>query len=207
MAFDEYDDFEQEQLVKDWIKNNWLTMATGLILGLGSVFGLNYYKAQKQQQRYEVATQYNTFAEVMKLSEFDEAQSILASMEKASGSNFYTIEAHLLLAKEFINKNELDKAVTELQSVIASKPDKLLTEFVKLRLARVYNAMEQYDDALMQTNSISIESFLSIAKEIQGDAYIAKGEADKAKVAFTDAIAKGDGYSGKKNIEMKLENS
>ena len=207
MAFEEYDDFEQEKLVKDWIKSNWLTITAGIVIGLGGVMGMNYWKSQKQESRYQMAEQYSSITEVMKLSEFDEAQTLLAEMESTSGSSFYTFEAHLTLAKEFINKNELEKAAHELKSVIDDKPDQLLTEFVKLRLARVYNAMEKHDDALVQTSEISLEPFTSIAKEIEGDAYLAKGEYEKAKLAFEASIEKGDGYSGRSNIEMKMENS
>ncbi len=207
MAFEEYDDFEQEKLVKDWIKNNWLTIASGIVLGLGGVVGINYWKSQQQEKRYEKAAQYNSFSEVMKLSEFDEAGTILADMEKQSGSSFYTYQAHLLLAKEYVNKNELEKAAAELKSVIDEKPDQVLTEFVKLRLARVYNGMQKHDDALTLVNQISLESFMSIAKEIEGDAYLAQGEMEKAQSAFEDSMTKGEGYSGKRNIEMKLENS
>jgi predicted negative regulator of RcsB-dependent stress response len=207
MAFEEYDDFEQEKLVKDWIKANWLTIALGIGLGLGGVFGINYWKSYQQEQRYKVAIQYNSFTEVMKLSQFDEAQTILADLEKSSGSNFYTYEAHLLLAKEYVEKNELEKAASELQSVIDSKPDKLMTEFVKLRLARVYNAMQKHDEALAEINNISIETFSSIVNEIKGDAYYAKGEKENAVAAYKQALEKGEGYSGKKNIEMKQENS
>jgi predicted negative regulator of RcsB-dependent stress response len=207
MAFEEYDDFEQEKLVKDWIKSNWLTITAGIVIGLGSVMGMNYWKSQKQEKRYQMAEQYSSITEVMKLSEFDEAQTLLAEMESTSGPSFYTYEAHLTLAKEFINKNELEKAAKELKSVIDNKPDQLLTEFVKLRLARVYNAMQKHDEALAQTSEISLESFTSIAKEIEGDAYLAKGEQAKAKSAFETSIEKGDGYSGRRNIEMKMENS
>lgn len=207
MAFEEYDDFEQEKLVKDWIKSNWLTMTLGIGLGLGGVIGINYWKVAQQQQRYKMAADYNSFEEVMKLSEFDEAKVTLAEMEKTSGSNFYTIQAHLMLAKEFITKNELDNAATELKSVINSKPDQLITEFTKLRLARIYNATEKYDDALGLVDGIVSESFLSMAKEIQGDAYLAKGENEKAQTAYEQASSEGEGYSGKKNIEIKLENS
>jgi len=207
MAFEEYDDFEQEKLVKDWIKANWLTIALGIGLGLGGVFGINYWKSYQQEQRYKVANQYNSFTEVMKLSQFDEAQAILVDLEKASGSNFYTYEAHLLLAKEYVDKNELEKATSELQSVIDSKPDKLMTEFVKLRLARVYNAMQKHDDALAEVSTVVNEPFLSMVKEIQGDAYFAKGESENAIAAYKEAVEKGEGYSGKKNIEMKQENS
>jgi len=207
MAFEEYDDFEQEKLVKDWIKANWLTMVTGIVLGLGGVIGINYWKAQKQEKRYQMANQYQTFTEVMKLSQLDEAQSILSKMESDLGSSFYTYEAHLILAKEYVEKNELEKAAAELKSVIDSKPDQLLTEFVKLRLARVYNAMGKNAQALTLTNAVSIEEFTSIAKEIQGDALLAQGDSEKANAAFKEALEKGEGYSGKKNIEMKLENS
>ncbi len=207
MAFEEYDDFEQEKLVKDWIKANWLTIVTGIVLGLGGVVGINYWKVQKQEKRYQMANQYQAVTEVMKLSELDEAQSILSKMESDSGSSFYTYEAHLILAKEYVEKNELEKAAVELKSVIDSKPDQLLTEFVKLRLARVYNAMGKYTEALTLTNSVSIEEFTSISKEIQGDALLAQGNSEKANLAFKDALEKGEGYSGKKNIEMKLENS
>ena len=207
MAFEEYDDFEQEKLVKDWIKNNWLTIATGLILGLGGVFGLNYWKAQKQQERYEIANQYQSFSEVFELSEFDEAKKILNELEKKAGANFYTYEGHLLLAKEFANKGELESAVAELKKVIDEKPDQLITDVVKLRLARVYNGMEKYDDALSQAKSIATESLLSIAQEIQGDAHLAKGNSKEAVSAYKSAVDKGDGYSGKRNIEIKIENA
>jgi predicted negative regulator of RcsB-dependent stress response len=207
MAFDEYDDYEQEQLVKEWIKNNWLTIAAGIALGLGGVVGINYWKTQQQEKRFQAAEQYSSFTKVLNLSELDDAQAQLSTMEKELGDNFYSYEGHLLLAKEFINKNELDKAVIELKKVIDSKPDKLLTELVKLRLARVYNAQAKHDEALKEVNSITVSSFLSIAKEIEGDAFFAKGEFEKAKSAFQESVAKGEGYSGKQNIEMKLENS
>jgi predicted negative regulator of RcsB-dependent stress response len=207
MAFEEYDDFEQEKLVKDWIKSNWLTIALGIGLGLGGVIGINYWKATQQQQRYKMAADYNSFEEVMKLSEFDEAKATLDEMEKISGTNFYTIQAHMMLAKEFVEKEELEKASVELLSIINSKPDQLITEFAKLRLARIYNAMDKYDDALTLVNGILSESFLSMAKEIQGDAYRAKGENEKAQSAYEQASSEGEGYSGKKNIEIKLENS
>ncbi len=207
MAFEEYDDFEQEQIVKDWIKNNWFTITLGIVLGLGGVFGLNFYKSSQQETRYKIANQYKTFTDVMELSEFDEAKTLLTEFEAESGSNFYTIEAHLLLAKQFIKNNDLEKAADELNSVIAAKPDQLMTEFVKLRLARINNALAKHDDALALTNSISIESLKSIAKEIEGDALIAKGEYDKAIAAFEESIENGEGYSGKSNIEMKIENT
>ena len=207
MAFEEYDDFEQEQIVKDWIKNNWFTITLGIVLGLGGVFGLNFYKSSQQEARYKIANQYKSFIDVMELSEFDEAKTLLTEFEAESGSNFYTIEAHLLLAKQFIKNNDLEKAADELNSVIAAKPDQLMTEFVKLRLARINNALAKHDDALALTNSISIESLKSIAKEIEGDALIAKGEYDKAIAAFEESIENGEGYSGKSNIEMKIENT
>ena len=207
MAFEEYDDFEQEQIVKDWIKNNWFTMALGLVIGLGGVFGMNFYKSSQQEKRYKIANQYKSFTSVMELSEFDEAKTLLSDLEKENGTSFYTIEAHLLLAKEYIAKNELEKAAAELNSVISAKPDQLITEFVKLRLARVQNALAKHDEALSLTKSITIESFKSIAKEIEGDALVAKGEYEKAVTAFEESIANGEGYSSKKNIEMKIENT
>lgn len=206
MAFEEYDDFEQEKIVKDWIKNNWFTIVMGIVIGLGGVFGINFYKSSQQEKRYKVANQYKEFTSVMELSELDEAKTILNELQKDSGTNFYTIEAHLLLAKEYASKNELEKAAAELNSVISAKPDKLLTEFVKLRLARIQNALSKHDDALSLTNSITVESFKSIAKEIEGDALVAKGEYEKAVTAFEESLASGDGYSSKKNIEMKIEN-
>lgn len=207
MAFEEYDDFEQEQIVKDWIKNNWFTIALGIFLGLGGVIGMNYYKSSQQEQRYKAANQYKAFTSVMELSEFDEAKTLLSDFEQEFGSNFYTIEAHLLLAKEYVAKNELENAAAELNYVIDSKPSKIITELVQLRLARIHNAMAKHDEALSIVNSISIESFKSIAKEIEGDALVAKGEYEKAITAFEESIAKGEGYSSKKNIEMKIQNT
>ena len=207
MAFEEYDDFEQEQMVKDWIKNNWLTITAGIALGLGGVVGINYWKTSQQQKRFEAATKYEEFTRVMELKELDDAQSVIAGLKKDFGDNFYTYEGSLLLAKEFVQNNELDKAAAELQKIVDSKPDKVITEFVKLRLARVKNALGQNDQALSLAKSITSDSFSSIAQEILGDAYIAKGDKVNAKAAYQKASENGEGYSGKRNIEIKLQNS
>ena len=39
MAFEEYDDYEQEQLVKEWLGNNWFTIVAGIALGIGGLWG------------------------------------------------------------------------------------------------------------------------------------------------------------------------
>lgn len=207
MAFEEYDEFEQEQAVKEWIKNNWLTIASGIVLGLGGVFGINFWKQNEQEKRFAAASEYEKFTNVMNLQDFDEAQNVMNEFKNEFGDNFFTYEGRLLLAKEFIKKNELEKAATQLQAVVDSKPDKSITEFVKLRLARVNNAQGKYDEALSLVNSITSDSYQSIAKEIEGDAYSAQGKKDSAKSSYQKAYDEGEGYSGKRNIEMKLQNS
>lgn len=207
MAFEEYDDFEQEQMVKEWIKNNWLTIAAGIVLGLGGVFGINYWKQQQQEKRFAAASKYEEFSRVLGLKELDEAQSVIAEMQGTYGDNFYTYEGHLLLAKEFVANNELEKAAAELQKVLDSQPQKVIADLVTLRLARIKNALGQHDQALSLAKSVTSESFASISKEVEGDAYLAKGEGDNAKTAFQQAVDSGEGYSGKRNIEMKLQNS
>jgi len=65
MAFEELDDFEQEEQVKKWIKDNWLNMAVGIGLGLAGVYGINWWKQHQLQKKYALADQFQQFAQVI----------------------------------------------------------------------------------------------------------------------------------------------
>ncbi|MCF6299979.1 MAG: tetratricopeptide repeat protein [Proteobacteria bacterium] len=207
MAFEEYDDFEQEELVKEWLMNNWFTMVAGVGLGIGGIWGFAEWKTTAETNKLEAANQFARIQEVIELSEYDDAVEMTTQYETDHGSNFYTIKSHMLLAQAYVKAEEIEKAVTQYESIIAAKPEKSIAEFVRLRLARLQVSLGQYDVAMSNLYLVKSLAYKTVVEEITGDVFIAKGEVDKAHDAYQLAVNEGEGYSGKNIIEMKLADS
>ncbi len=207
MAFEELDDFEQEEQVKKWIKDNWLNMAVGIGLGLAGVFGINWWKQHQLQKKYALADQFQQFAQVMGTGQVDEAEKLAEAVATADPNGFYTVEARLVLASHYLDKGEPDKAMVEYEKIVAAKPDKALAELARLRLARLQLAQDKPEAALNSLQTVLAEPMQSEKEEISGDVALAQNKSENAHEHYQNAANAGEGYSGKPFLDMKLANS
>jgi predicted negative regulator of RcsB-dependent stress response len=100
---------------------------------------------------------------------------LLGEMERDYSSSPYLDQAKLVVAKVYVENGELDKAASELQSVVQNSKDKDLALLARTRLARVQIAQKKFDDALATLNVSDTGAFAPIFHEVRGDAYHAKG--------------------------------
>ena len=47
MALDVYDDYEQGERVRQWLANNWASIALGIALGLALILGWQWWKSHR----------------------------------------------------------------------------------------------------------------------------------------------------------------
>ncbi len=207
MAFQELDDFEQEEQVKKWIKDNWLNMVVGIGLGLAGVYGINWWKQHQLQQKYATAEQFQQFSQVIGLDELEEAEKLAESLAAANPSGFYAFEARLVLASHYLDKGQLDKAIGEYEKIIAAKPAKALAELARLRLARLQLANNAPDAALESLKMVLSDPMQSEKEEISGDVALVNQQPEQAHEHYQNASNAGEGYSGGPLLEMKLANT
>jgi len=207
MAFEELDDFEQEEQVKKWIKDNWLNMAVGIGLGLAGVYGINWWKQHQLQKKYALADQFQQFAQVIATDQLDEAEKLAEQVATTDPNGFYAVEARLVLASRYLEKGQPQKAIVEYEKIVAAKPDKALAELARLRLARLQLAQDKPEEALKSLQTVQAVPMQSEKEEISGDVALAQDKPDTAHEHYQNAANASEGYSGKPILDMKLANS
>ncbi|VAW47905.1 hypothetical protein MNBD_GAMMA02-1148 [hydrothermal vent metagenome] len=204
MALEEYDDYEQEQIVKEWLSNNWMTIFAGIAIGIGGLWGYGQWQNSKVTHSVAAATEYTQLEAALALTEGAEVNQLINDYEAEFGSNIYTIQARLQAASQLVEADDVAAAKTQYQVLIAAKPDKPIAEMVRLRLARLLVSEGDYDAASTELGLVQSKAYQTIVEEVMGDIYAAQGNHSKAQDAYQLALNEGEGYSGKQIIEMKL---
>lgn len=178
---------QQVEALKRWWKENGKLVITGLILGLSLVGGVRFYN-QYTNERAESAS--FLFDQLIS-NQTDTKQDLKAIDDRLLteyASTTYASLSALVVAKKMVNDGDLDAARQKLQWVLDNSGQVELQHISRLRLVRVLNSLKEYDQALALTNIDYPTSFTALYEELKGDAYLAKGEINQARVAYDKAI-------------------
>ncbi len=204
MAFEEYDDYEQEQLVKEWLSKNWFTIVAGIALGIGGLWGYGQWQNSQVTKNQQAAVDFVQLEQELALDENTDPNQLIADYESKYGSNIYAIKARLKAANKMVENGQVAEAKALYQVLIAAKPDKPIAEMARLRMARLLVSEGDYSTALTELGLVQSKAYQTIVEEVIGDIYLAQGEVDKARDAYQLALNEGEGYSGRQIVEMKL---
>jgi len=189
---------QQEEAIKRFLKENGLSLVIGAVVGLGGIWGWNYYQ---KAQLDTIAVNSIEFSKVAK------ADDVVAQGEKFianHGDTQYGNLAQLLMVKSLVESKEYDKASTILKDVIASDVASSVKSIATVRLARIELATGKTDEAITTLASLSDNAFVVIKNELSGDAYLVKGELVQARSAYQAAVdAAGDEVSS--SLRMKFD--
>jgi predicted negative regulator of RcsB-dependent stress response len=204
MAFEEYDDYEQEQLVKEWLSKNWFTIFAGIALGIGGLWGFGQWQNSQVKQLHEAANEFTQLEQVLSLGELTEAEKMISEYQAKYGTNIYTVKARLMAAGQMVEADKMVEAKQQYQALIDAKPEKPLAEMARLRLARLLVSEGDFTGALTQLGLVQSKAYQTLVEEITGDVFLAQGKLSQAQDAYQLALNEGEGYSGKQIVEMKL---
>lgn len=137
---------EQVDALKNFFAQNGKALVVGVVLGVGALLGWRYWSHHQDSGSREVSASYQQVTSALDASK---PASLDAVAKFASeNSNTYGALASLDLAKRYIDNNQLDKAVQQLQSGLKSTKDANLQAVLNLRLARIQLQQKQPDAVL-----------------------------------------------------------
>ena len=196
MAIDDLlDEHEQSERVLAWLRDNGAGLIGGVILGLALIIGWQWWGSRQASADMQAGNDYQAMLDSLEAKDITKAQSQAAAL----GDTPYAPLAVLDLAKAQVEAGQRDAAIATLRG--AESPNPALEQILHQRLARLLIDAGKAGEALQLLGDADDPSSL----EVRGDAYVALGEREEARKAYSDVLARLDVASpGRRLIELKL---
>jgi len=206
MAVELYDEHEQGERVRRWIKENSPAIVVGLVLAFGGIFGFRYWQDHRAEHQVLGSEYYQVVRQQIENDELDKAESEFKAMQDVAGNTAYAGLTSLYLAAARVDNGRLGAAAELYQSVLDNRRLKSLWPVARLRLARVLEAQGEYEDALALIDGEAPDGFAAAWAETRGDLLFERGMVDEARAAWEDAVARrtADGMSANL-LQIKLD--
>jgi predicted negative regulator of RcsB-dependent stress response len=178
---------EQWERVTRWFRENGLWILAGVVVGAIAIFGWQWWNAHVDKVNSEGSAKFEQLQLDLNKGDRTGALILVSELQRDYASTPYVDQAHLAMARVYVDSNELDKAATELQAVTQHSKDKQLALVARVRLARVQIAQQKPDDALATLDGVDPGAFVALFHEVRGDAEFAKGNKPAALTEYRAA--------------------
>ncbi|KRG63854.1 membrane protein [Stenotrophomonas humi] len=198
MAIDDLlDEHEQSERVRTWLRKNGAGILSGVILGVGSIAGWQWWQKEQVGKLAEANVRYEAVSRSLQSKKLDDAAKEVAALESGK-AGIYADLASLELAKAQVEAGKNEDAIKTLRALKAEGEFKAL---IDQRVARLLIETGKADEAIKLIGTADDSASL----EIRGDALIAQNKRDEAREVYTQALAKLDVAAPQRRLlETKL---
>ncbi|MGB0894239.1 MAG: YfgM family protein [Parashewanella sp.] len=194
---------QQVEAIKGFWKEYGNSIIVGAVVGLGGLYGWNYYSDHKVGQSQMASDAYQ--AAIVDVQDEAKLSGEIAKFDKQYDQKGYQAMLQLTLAKSAVEANKLDKAAAALEQVINAKPGYGLEDVATLRLARIQAEQGNVSTALTTLSKVTNDAFAVQRDELKGDLFARQGDTQQAKEAYESA-QKLSKNQADPVIKMKLDN-
>jgi predicted negative regulator of RcsB-dependent stress response len=195
---------EQVDAVRQFFANNGKFLAVGVIIGIAALGGWRFWSSHQEGTDKAASAEYQQLTSAMQADKPDTLEAVATFASE--NNNTYGALASLDLAKQYVEANQLDKAIALLQSGLKDTKDANLQAVINLRLARIQLQQSQADAALSTLNSVKGDGWTAIVADIRGEALLSKGDKQGARDAWSKGAESQASPALKQMLQMKMNN-
>ena len=198
---------EQEQL--DELKHFWKQYGNlitwALIVVLAAFTAWNGYQYWQRSQAAQSAAMFDEVERSVASKDATKIDRALTDMNAKFGSSAFAQQANLLAAKTFFEQGNADAAKKALMTVVQNSKDEGYQAIAKLRLAALFMADKNFDEALKQLSGTFPKDFVALADDRRGDVFALQNKMADAKLEYAKAYKALDERAGyRRLIEVKI---
>ena len=198
-------DDEKVESIKKWWKENGLSVAAGVIIGLAGVYGWRAWNDYRAGVGAQASAAFEELAASAAAGQLESAAKQEEILVAKFASTPYPALGALVTAKALYDKGDAAAAMAALQRVIGKAPDPALLRLAALRLARIQFAEGQLDAAVATVDAHDdSQAFAGDFAAVRGDIAAARGDRAGARAEYEKAITAG--ASLPQLIQLKLDN-
>lgn len=207
MAFDDYDDYEKDQHVLKWLRENAMAIVSGIVLGLLLIFGMNQWRTHQATHRADAAAQYELMTQAVQAGNQQAIDSAAATLKDKYKDTPFAVFAALQQAELAVKSGQLEQAEMPLMWAQKHAREGALKALAQLRLARVELSAGKADAAVKTLDAIQKGHYTGSAEELRGDALVVLKRDDEARIAYEAALeGYGEGAPPRGLVQLKLDN-
>ncbi len=186
----EYETEEQQiEALKGWWKENATSLILGVSIGGLSLGGWSYYSETKAEHRIKASNIYISLEKQVQANNVtDEVVKKVDQLAAEFADTPYAALSSLVMASHQFNKGNMDKAIARLQWVDKNAQEEEIKHIARLRLSGLYINQKKYDEAQALLSLDHPVAFNARYEELKGDAFVARGEIEQARIAYDKAI-------------------
>lgn len=197
---------QQVEAMRDWWQKNAKSVIGGVLIGLALLFG---GRTWLHQQNVHVGNASLIFEAMMQDMQQNKPKQAASKGEQVLGQYSdtpYAVLASLTMARIKADEGDLATAKLHLRYALDNAKQDEIKHVARLRLARVLHDEGKQDEALTLLNGVAPGTFEESYQELKGDIYVAKGDIEKARTAYTLALAAMSANErGRNFLQMKLD--
>jgi predicted negative regulator of RcsB-dependent stress response len=188
MAVELYDEHEQGERVRSWLRQNGAGLVFAVVLALGSVFGYRQWQDHQVGQQALGADLYQALQLTLDAGQLTEAEAIQARLVDLGRRSGYAGLGAMLMASAYVEDGQLEAGARAYRTVLAEGRWQTLWPVARLRLARVLVAQSEWTEALQVLGDSTTEAYRASWAELRGDALMAQGQTEAARAAYREAL-------------------
>lgn len=206
MAVELYDEHEQSERVRNWLRENGVSIFMGVALALAGIFGWRQWQDYQSGQAMLANEYYAAIQQELDAGGTEAAAEQFAAMREGVGEHAYVALSGMLVAAALIEAGEVEKAAEIYSNLLDSGKWESLKPLIRLRLALIEIARDRGDAALALLQGAAPVGYAGLWLETRGDVLFDLSRFDEAADAYASAVTqlRGEGRSFRQ-VETKLD--
>jgi len=188
MAVELYDEHEQSERVRNWLRENGVSIVLGVVLALAGIFGWRQWQDYRAERAVLANEYYAAIQQELTDDRVGAAADQLDAMREGVGSHAYVALAGMLVASAWAEAGESDKAASVYHEILEAGDWPSLEPLARIRLALLEGARGNAEAGLELLAGEPPESYRGLWLETRGDLLFDLGRLDEADEAFAAAV-------------------
>ncbi|MBX3724673.1 MAG: tetratricopeptide repeat protein [Xanthomonadales bacterium] len=184
---DIYDQHEQSERVRSWLKDNASAILGGIVIGLGAIVGYHQWQNHTARKAHTAAA---LFEQARTVDNSADAPA-LVQLRSDFTRNGFAVLAAFEQAQRHLEAGNQAAATEALAWARDNARDESLKTLALLRLARLQWAAGQAELALASLEGARAAGFTAEREELRGDLLAALGRHEEARAAYVAAREAG----------------
>ena len=181
------DDDQVEQLKRWWNKYG-ISVVVGVVLGLLLMYTWQYWQSHQHAQAEQASMAYDVLLTDLQNKDFETVTEQVKVLIEQFPKSAYAAMASFVLADQFIDHDDLDKAYEQLDWILSNTKAKPIKHVAQIRASRILLAQGKYEEALSLLSKYADSSYQPLIDEVRGDVYLSMGKLQQARVSYQEAL-------------------